>query len=261
MEEHVASVTQTAFICPHCGAYTSQNWYGLYANELEKDRPLPFFPDSEESERIKKDENLSDDQKKDLLFYITKINSRLVKFSQEAVSCYSRINVINLHVSQCYNCHEISVWEYDKVIYPEMKIDIKPNNDLPADIKLDYEEARSIVNSSPRGAAALLRLCVQKLCIYLGEKGNNIDEDIGNLVKKGLNPIVQKSLDIVRVIGNEAVHPGTLDLNDDRQISISLFELVNSICEQMISHPNAVKRLYDKLPENKRKAIEKRDSK
>ena len=71
----------------------------------------------------------------------------------------------------------------------------------------------------------------------------------------------QKSLDIVRVIGNEAVHPGVVDLNDDRDTANKLFDLVNSIADQMISHPQSVQELYGKLPETKRKAIEERNEK
>ena len=102
---------------------------------------------------------------------------------------------------------------------------------------------------------------MQKLCKHLGEKGKSIDEDIASLVKKGLNPLVQQSLDIVRVIGNDAVHPGVIDLKDDRDTALRLFELVNTIADQMISNPRAVREMYAKLPEAKRKAIETRDKK
>jgi Domain of unknown function (DUF4145) len=105
----------------------------------------------------------------------------------------------------------------------------------------------------------LLRLAIQKLCAALGEKGNNINEDIASLVDKGLNPLVRKALDAVRVIGNEAVHPGELDLKDDRDTAIKLFELVNIIAEQMISIPKHVDEVYAKIPEEKKKAIDKRD--
>jgi hypothetical protein len=118
-----------------------------------------------------------------------------------------------------------------------------------------------VLSVSPRGAAALLRLAIQKLCLELGEKGRNIDDDIASLVKKGLSPVVQKALDSVRVIGNEAVHPGTLDLKDDVDTASRLFELVNIITEQMVSNPKHVEELYAKLPEAKRKAIEERDGK
>jgi hypothetical protein len=136
-----------------------------------------------------------------------------------------------------------------------------PNNDLPDEIKRDYEEARSIINHSPRGAAALLRLCIQKLCAFLGESGTNINADIAALVKKGLNPLVQKSLDIVRVVGNEAVHPGTIDVTDDPEIAIHLCKLVNIIAETMITQPKHVDALYGILPQDKRDQIEKRDGK
>jgi len=167
----------------------------------------------------------------------------------------------NVFLSECYNCNKLSVWVHDRLVFPSEKEGSGPNQDLPEDIIRDFEEARSIVGLSPRGAAALLRLAIQKLCIHLGEKGKNIDEDIATLVSKGLNPLIQKSLDIVRVIGNEAVHPGVIDLRDDRDIANELFDLINSIADQMITHPKNVERLYERLPPSKREAIEKRNDK
>jgi hypothetical protein len=136
-----------------------------------------------------------------------------------------------------------------------------PHADLPEDIRHDFEEARSIITRSPRGAAALFRLCVQKLCAHLGESGKNINQDIAALVKKGLNPLVQKSLDAVRVIGNEAVHPGELDLRDDPETAAQLAKLINFIVDAMITQPKQIDLIYGSLPADKREQIEKRDGK
>ncbi|HZR18431.1 MAG TPA: DUF4145 domain-containing protein [Verrucomicrobiae bacterium] len=155
----------------------------------------------------------------------------------------------------------MAVWVHNQLLFPLNKVGPLPNQELPPEIISDFEEARGIVTASPRGAAALLRLSIQKLCKHLGESGKNIDGDIASLVKKGLNPTIQQALDIVRVIGNEAVHPGAMDLRDDRDIALHLFELVNGIADQMISHPKKVTELYAKLPEAKRKAIAARDRK
>ena len=73
--------------------------------------------------------------------------------------------------------------------------------------------------------------------------------------------MVQKSLDVVRVIGKEAVQPGVLDLKDDRDTALQLLKFVNAIATQMISHPKNVEAMYQKLPESKRKAIEAREAK
>ena len=102
-------------------------------------------------------------------------------------------------------------------------------------------------------------LCIQKLCKHLGEPGANINADIAALVKKGLNPKIQKSLDIVRVIGNEAVHPGQIDITDKPETAVNIASLINVIADAMITQPKAIEQLYQTLPEDKRQQIDKRD--
>ena len=148
-------------------------------------------------------------------------------------------------------------WANEDLIHPARKVGASASHDLPQDVLAIVEEARSILEFSPKGAAALLRLSVQMLCKHLGEKGEDLNSDIANLVKKGLSPVVQKSLDIVRVIGNESVHPGVIDVNDDKDTAIGLLDLINIIGEQMFTQPKHVNALYQKLPKAKRDAIQK----
>ena len=174
----------------------------------------------------------------------------------------SAYSLDNSNTAKCSHCYNISFWVDDKMVYPLNGNVEMANLDLPEEIKIDYNEAKNIVNISPRGAAALLRLAVQKLCIHLGEKGLNINDDIKSLVKKGLPPTMQQALDSVRVIGNNAVHPGKIDLEDNIEIAYALFGFVNIICETLISQPKKVKEYYEKyIPEELRSAIEKRDNK
>ncbi len=135
-----------------------------------------------------------------------------------------------------------------------------PNLDLDDEIQSYYLEARDILAKSPRGAAALLRLCVQLVCKQLGENGRNIDSDIASLVRKGLPARVQQALDIVRVVGNNAVHPGQIDFDDDPAIAMQLFILVNVIADVMITEPKRIEALYQSLPATARDAIERRDT-
>ena len=105
-----------------------------------------------------------------------------------------RFKLNQINISLCIACKEYSIWkewyEYDdeiafpknRMIYPDKSNIPNPNIDLSKEIQEDYNESRSIANKSPRGAAALLRLCIQKLCKQLGEKGKDLNFDIGNLV-------------------------------------------------------------------------------
>ena len=66
-------------------------------------------------------------------------------------------------------------------------------------------------------------------------------------------------MDIVRVVGNESVHPGTIDLRDQPETAVQLATLINMIADAMITQPKLVVELYDALPEAKKEEIKKRD--
>lgn len=249
------SIGLTAFNCPHCGVLTSQFWSNTYQMEVSTESDTPsvwttadsnLFADTEEPERSK----LSD--------WIKRASSGEIFFDPTDHRASSM--VINLHLSRCMDCDRVAIWRHSNLVWPNHNEAPEPNADLPDDARADFLEAGLVLGSSPRSAAALLRQAVQRLCKNLGEKGRNIDEDIASLVSKGLDPRVQKALDVVRVVGNNAVHPGQIDLKDDRATAEKLFGLVNLIADIMISQPKHIDAMFGDLPEGARKAIEKRDA-
>lgn len=164
-----------------------------------------------------------------------------------------------LRAGLCHHCGEMTLWIEEKMYYPDTGNAPFPNPEMPASVLKLYLEASSISSKSPRGAAALLRLSIQVLCRELGESGKNINNDVGSLVKKGLPIIVQQSLDIVRVTGNDAVHPGQIDTDNPETVG-QLFDLVNIIVEYMIALPKKVSGIYSSLPAEKVKGINDRDA-
>lgn len=161
----------------------------------------------------------------------------------------------------CAHCKQRSYWFDGRMVVPSDTPVEPPHHDLPEACLSDYVEAREIVSRSPRGAVALLRLCIQKLMPHLGEEGRNINDDIKSLVTKGLPSLVQQALDFCRVVGNNAVHPGELDINDTPEIAHHLFRMVNFIVEDRITRPKEIAALYSQLPQGAINAIAKRDGK
>lgn len=170
-------------------------------------------------------------------------------------------HIASLHTAKCSRCNGYSVWWFGEMIYPIITRVEKPSGGLPTEVRRDYDEAAQIVHKSPRAAAALLRLAIQKLCASVGGTGKNLNDDIAKLVENGLPAKVQKMLDTVRVIGNHAVHPGEINLEDQPQTAEALFRLVNIIAEKMIAEPKEIDALYGTLPDREKAQISKRDEK
>jgi hypothetical protein len=259
MKKYVSpSVDETAFNCPHCGALAKQFWYSGHAEPMKKnEKPFVIYPTSLDGLNLQNVPGAEEQEK--LRKWTERQAAGLLSF--EPNQKFRDIDVSNLWFSRCYNCDEIALWIHDHMTYPQRGEAPAANQDLPPDIARDYDEASSILDLSPRGAAALIRLAIQKLCKHLGQPGKNINADIKALVIGGLDARVQKALDVVRVVGNNAVHPGQIDLRDDRATAESLFGLLNLIAEKMISEPKHVDEVYSALPEEMRKEIERRDGK
>lgn len=161
-------------------------------------------------------------------------------------------------IAMCLACQGKTLWLKDKLLYPSESAP-EPNPDMPAYVLSLYNEAGEIYTKSPRAACALLRLAIERLCNELVEE-DTIDNNIAKLVKKGLPEKIQQALDLVRVIGNKAVHPAQIALDvDNIDTARMLFELLNIITSYMITEKNQIEELFSLLPESTKKAIEKRD--
>lgn len=210
-----------SFSCPHCGAFSQMTWNSLlYSNRITGYNTSDFW-----------------------------------------------------HVT-CASCKQPNIWmqtdnyiqELDEthklgeLIYPIITIVPHPSEDMPDEIKKDYLEAASIYQKSPRGAVALLRLGLQKLCMHLGGEGKNINADLAKLAEDELvSKKLIKSADIIRIVGNNAVHPGTISDDDFDDVSFKLFALINMIVQQGITEPKEVDSMFGSLPEGPRQAAENRD--
>ncbi len=225
---------KTAFHCPHCDVYAKQNWHEVFQY------------------------NHNDLMRETKRHLNTQGAGNIGHFFSQM---YYDLVIQNSNISFCDHCKKYSIWVDQKMVYPHLSTAPLPIAEMPESVKDLYNEARDIANRSPRGACALLRLAIEVLIKELGEDKINLNTAIGNLVKKGLPKRIQKALDAVRVIGNNAVHPGEIDIKDNPEIAISLFMLINFISEKMITEDKKVDAIYSSLPSDKIKAINERDGK
>jgi hypothetical protein len=185
-----------------------------------------------------------------------------IEYSDLSNSYFTPLNYYNnkIDISTCTSCNEIAIYVACRQIYPAVIAAPDANPDIPEEIKFDFNEAREIHSRSPV-ELLLLRLCIQKLLPHIGVENKNINEGIKELVANRKIPtIVQKALDTVRVIGNESVHPGTIDLKDDIKTVTILFNLVNFIVENSIAEPKRINKMFGNLPPDKIKGIADRDA-
>jgi hypothetical protein len=202
------------------------------------------------------------------------MNFRILRFEQDVMTDDDGVAfIINKHgydeeiysselkIARCHSCGKKIIWIDNEYIYPNIVAE-EVNPDLPESVKQLYNEAGLIYNQSPRAACALLRLAIDRLCNELGETDRDINKNIGALVENGLPKKVQQALDVVRVVGNKAVHPGEITFDvDDIKTAKSLMRLINMIGQSMITDPKDIEDMYNLLPESAKESIERRDNK
>lgn len=221
----------SAFVCPHCSSYAQQDWQFIIT--MSRD-----IPDGYGSI--------------DYVDYYEIIDSGGPQVKAK------------IAFSDCKVCSESAVWFREKMIYPRKTVIEKPHALMPDEVREIYDEAAAVYDLSPRSSTALLRLALELLLPHLGVEGKGIDDMIGKLVGKGtISEEIQMAMDSLRVIGNNAVHPGNIEMEneDDSSVSMSLFELLNYIVTQTIANKKRTEKIYSILPKSALKSIERRDAK
>ncbi len=163
------SMDKTAFDCPHCGAYLTQQWFCLHADIISGEKKTPAIPDEKFKAGIENNKDFDAEMKQRLTDLIGKMDSGMIFFQEREGESSNSYQVNNLYLSQCHNCDQISLWVHDNLVFPSQKAGAHPNSDLPGYVKHNFEKARSMLNHSLRGAAAFFRLGIQKLGIFLDE--------------------------------------------------------------------------------------------
>lgn len=234
------------FQCPHCDTVATQEWFNAAeASNTAVDIINHLYLNYRSS--------TDDIGQRRITHFLSVIDEDLQK------SIYQTIPK-KLSVATCSSCSNFTLWVNEEIVYPKKTIIPPPNNDLDENIKALYLEESLILIDSPKGSTALLRLALQKLLKQIGKSGKNINNDIKDLVADGLSPTVQKALDLLRVIGNNAVHPGQINLDDDTSIARGLFDILNYIADELITKPKELKSLYANLiPLDTQEHIKQRD--
>jgi len=234
------------FQCPHCNTVASQEWFtannaGEIAKNIVQNLYLNYRP------------SIDDYAQRQIVSFLKVVDGEFIKW-------FYRFVPDGFSVATCSSCDDFTLWVNDENVYPKRTTLPAPNDDLNEDIKALYLEASSILVDSPKGATALLRLALQKLLEQVGKSGKNINNDIKSLVAEGMSPKIQQALDLLRVIGNNAVHPGQINLDDNAEIAQKLFGVLNFIAEELITKPKELESLYaDLIPPDTQDHIKRRD--
>jgi hypothetical protein len=174
----------------------------------------------------------------------------------------------------CAACRDEQVWLNDSVpgvrtrhvmITPRKLGGTEPHAAMPAAAKALYDEARAVSQDSPRAAAGLLRVAVDTLLrdVVPDAGTKSLNELIPIAKRQGLPIAVEHGLDVLRVTGNGALHPGQIDLDEEDPAGTvsSLCLLINLTVEHLVAAPQMAAEMFAALPAGIRAAIEKRDSK
>lgn len=223
---------QKSFKCPHCGAFSYMKWDNL---------SLFIYDDqgAEHNVQTRVHQANCASCNKDSIWY----NHREVTGWMGMTGIPRPSN--DSELSRLFPINEITNQNI-----PEY------SSDMPENVKVLYKEAALIYELSPRSAAALIRLALEKLCEYLGVKKKNIKESIEALAQQQKIPIsIAKAADNIRLIGNANVHAGIICDEVLEDINPAIFTYINLIVDFAITKPKEIDEINSLFPEQKRASL------
>jgi hypothetical protein len=212
-----------SFSCPHCNAVANQDWYSLFLKPENADEVLVLTP---ETVNVRTEGKNQWNDIKEIDEFGERLKTNEVTYVYQKHSQSLKVKMANLHLSSCHSCNGFALWVGERLAFP-MNVD-----KTPALVEEDVEEAAAILNKSPRGATALMRVCVQKLMPLLKLDGKNLDDSMSSLVRKGLEVEIQQAMEVLQVLGNDPGQPTSLDTQEDKEMALRFVDSLKAILER-----------------------------
>ena len=212
-----------SFSCPHCNAVANQDWYSLFLKPENTDEVLVLTP---ETVNVRTEGKNEWNDITEIDQFVERLKRNEVTHVYQKHSQSLKVKMANLHLSGCHSCSGFALWVGDRLVFP-INVD-----KTPALVEEDFEEAAAILNKSPRGAIALMRVCIQKLMPLLKQDGENLNDTMSSLVRKGLEVEIQQAMEVLQVLGNDPVQPTSLDTQEDKEMALRFVDSLKAILER-----------------------------
>src|SRR6516165_9963980 len=209
-----------SFSCPHCNAVANQDWYSLFLKPENADEVLVLTP---ETVTVRTESKNEWNDITEIDQFVERLKRNEVTYVYQKHSQSLKVKMANLHLSSCHSCNGFALWVGERLAFP-INVD-----KTPALVEEDLEEAAAILNKSPRGAIALMRVCIQKLMPLLKQDSENLNDSMSSLVRKGLEVEIQQAMEVLQVLGNDPVQPTSLDTQEDKEMVLRFADSLKAI--------------------------------
>jgi hypothetical protein len=218
-----------SFSCPHCNAVAHQDWYSLFLKPENAAEVGVLTPEAVTVSTLRQGEAQRDNIK-EIEQFIERLKKTQLTYEYQKHPHPLKVKMANLHISNCHNCNGFSLWVSGLLVYPT-KLDKTPEL-----VDEDVEEAAVVLNKSPRGATALMRLCIQKLVPLLEENGKELNQRVSSLVRKGLEMEIQQAMDVLEVLRSDSAQLNPLESQADRETALRFLDSLKEVLERRMSH-------------------------
>src|SRR6516165_2415836 len=160
-----------SFSCPHCNTVAHQDWYSLFLKPENVAEIRVLIPEAVTVNTLGQGEGERSDIK-EVNQFVERLRKNELTYEYQRHPHPVKVKMANLHISNCHSCNGFALWVGDRLVFPTTL------DRTPELVEEDIEEAAAILNKSPRGATALMRVCIQKLVPLLEDNGKALNQRV-----------------------------------------------------------------------------------
>jgi hypothetical protein len=229
MDEYVEPrLGAESFSCPHCKTIAHQDWHSLFLRPENAAEVRVLTPETVNVTASGRGE-AQQDSIKEIDRFVERLKRNELTYEYQKHPQPLKVRMANLHVSNCHSCNGFALWVGGLLVFPT-RIDKTPEL-----VEEDVEEAAAILEKFPRGAAALMRVCVQKLVPLLEDNGKALNQRVSSLVRKGLEMEMQQSMEVLAVLRSDPAQLSQLESQADKETALRFLDSLQAVLERRMS--------------------------